>query len=249
MRHTTGLQTRFIPASALNPTRVWRPTAFAKGLAQPYGRIRFSTAPPCHDSATRHRYAIAGAIIERIGPYAGLLHRPAAHIGALEPRTSAPARRPSSECTAGIPHRSKKGGNGGGGATLTAGWEEKPRCPIRSLARPGVRFAHASACPEDSNAPNIDALRPRVFPHHWGNIAIIFRQVSVSYGKAGADSRWLVPSASGLRRAAQRLHEPHQIGLPRQVVLDEHALHVRADGAFLAARRRGHLGHVHAFGQ
>ena len=94
--------------SALNPTRVWRPTAFAKGLARPCGRIRFSTAPPCHDSATRHRYAIAGTIIERIGPYAGLLHRPAAHIGALEPRTGAPARRPSSECTAAIPHRSKK---------------------------------------------------------------------------------------------------------------------------------------------
>ena len=82
--------------SAPNPTRVWRPTAFAKGLARPCGRIRFSTAPPCHDSATRHRYAIAGTIIERIGPYAGLLRRPAAHIGTLEPRTGAPARRPSS---------------------------------------------------------------------------------------------------------------------------------------------------------
>ena len=92
MPHTPGLQTRSTPASALNPTRVRRPIAFAKGLARPCGRIRFSTAPPCHDSVTRHRYAIAGTIIERIGPYAGL-HRPAAHIGALEPRTGAPDTR------------------------------------------------------------------------------------------------------------------------------------------------------------
>ena len=56
-------------------------------------------------------------------------------------------------------------------------------------------------------------------------------------------------SAPGLQSAGQRQHKPHKVCLPRQAVLGEHVLHMRADRALLAARRRGDLADVHAFGQ
>ena len=63
----------------------------------------------------------------------------------------------------------------------------------------------------------LSELRARVSPQHWGILANIFRQVSVSYGKAGTDSRRLVPSAPGRRRAAQRLHQPHRVRVAGRV--------------------------------
>ena len=203
MRHTTGAADSVYTRFGTEPDRVGGRTAFAKGLARPCGRIRFSTAPPCHDSATRHRYAIAGTIIERIGPYAGLLRRPAAHIGHPGTANQRPGQAALVIGHGGNPAPFEKGGNGGGGANADSRPGKKNRA-VRSAASPVPAFVllMQGACPEGSNAPNIDALRARVPRHHWGNMAIIFRQVSVSYGKAGADSRWLVPSAPGRRRAA-----------------------------------------------
>ena len=54
-------------------------------------------------------------------------------------------------------------------------------------------------------------------------------------GHVSAALRRLLPSASVLRSAGQRKHQPHQFRLPREPVFGEHVLHVRAYRAPLAA--------------
>ena len=60
------------------------------------------------------------------------------------------------------------------------------------------------------------------------------RSIPGDYPRWGASAAW-----PGLWRRRHGLHQPHQLRLPREPVLGEHVLHVAADRALLAARRRG----------
>ena len=76
-------------------------------------------------------------------------------------------------------------------------------------------------------------------PQFWG-VPAFFSDFQGVTGKVYGDSPGLpLPSVPRLRNAGQRQHQPHQIDLPRKAVFGEHVLHVRADRAFLSARRRG----------
>ena len=112
----------------------------AASFRSPFTAGSDSIRPDTPAAGSRHRAGGAGR-----APAASL--RPRCGPGAPDPLRG---RRRGHDVAmhGGNPATFEKGGNGGGAATLETDLGKKRLCRIRGLARSGVRFAHASTCPE-----------------------------------------------------------------------------------------------------